>query len=157
MVPAKCHRFCCNPFLLQIFLRKMMEITLKKLDAQAVEISVSIAPFAEFFQLTSKSFKLIEIQSPSFKLTVKPRQGGNKNIIKKVTLDPAKLCLDFLPFTTHPLHRVKVETLRVSLFFNVIMSGIQHFFKIIQWKYHFNIWKKQSVARNQLRAAKSDV
>jgi len=42
-------------------MQKMMEITLKKLDAQAVEISVSIA------------------------------QGGNKNIIKKVTLDPAKL------------------------------------------------------------------
>ncbi|CAK9110743.1 Ultraviolet-B receptor UVR8 (Protein UV-B RESISTANCE 8) (RCC1 domain-containing protein UVR8) [Durusdinium trenchii] len=42
-------------------LQKMMEITFKKLDAQAVEITVSVA------------------------------QGSNKNVIKKITLEPAKL------------------------------------------------------------------
>eukprot|EP00913_Durusdinium_trenchii_P030328 g28410.t1 len=40
---------------------EMMEITFKKLDAQAVEITVSVA------------------------------QGSNKNVIKKITLEPAKL------------------------------------------------------------------
>lgn len=35
----------------------MMEITLKKLDAQAVEISVSIAPFAE----KSIDFKVVKL------------------------------------------------------------------------------------------------
>ena len=56
MVPVKCDRFCF-PISPSDALRKMMEITLKKLDAQAVEISVSIAPFAE----KSVDFKVVKL------------------------------------------------------------------------------------------------
>ena len=129
MLPAKCENGFAFPFLLQIFLEEDDGDYLEKAwCASSGNLCQYCALCRKISWLQSRSSWLRSNPLAS-KLTVKPRQGGNKNIIKKVTLDPAKLCLDFLPFTTHPLHRVKVETLRVSLSFYIIMSGIQHFYK----------------------------
>ncbi len=84
------------PFLLQMPWGRWWRLPWKSLMHKQWKSLSVLRPLPKN-QLTSKSSSFSD-PIPLLQIDVKPRQGGNKNIIKKVTLDPAKLCLDFLPF-----------------------------------------------------------
>lgn len=106
-----------------------MEITFKKLDAQAVEITVSVAQLSRDFEQLEYVFVVADLLSSRTLATclfvtcrralvlltclvLDPfapfllrhhgtRQGSNKNVIKKITLEPAKLHLDLKHIVLH--------------------------------------------------------